>query len=142
MHKGRTTHIWNIEIRNEQDKLVSLCRLTVMILKRPSVMIHLNDKKEFVIFQKPHSNISYIGIGEWKRGNTINAISNAFVLSTFEGEIFHLITTFNPLNENVHIETSHNNTEISDNKSTYLQNASDIIKNVRMDILKMHFKQN
>ena len=36
MHKGKTTHIWNIEIRNEQDKLVSLCRLTVMILKRPS----------------------------------------------------------------------------------------------------------
>ena len=35
VHKGRTTHIWNIEIRNEQDKLVSLCRLTVMILKRP-----------------------------------------------------------------------------------------------------------
>ena len=30
-------------------------------------MIHLNDKKGFVIFQKPHSNISYIGIGEWKR---------------------------------------------------------------------------
>ena len=37
VHKGRTTHIWNIEIRNEQDKLVSLCRLTVMILKRPSL---------------------------------------------------------------------------------------------------------
>ena len=37
LHKGKTTHIWNIEIRNEQDKLVSLCRLTVMILKRPSL---------------------------------------------------------------------------------------------------------
>jgi|TARA_B100001939_G_C16867194_1_gene584669 uncharacterized protein (TIGR00369 family) len=36
VHKGRTTHIWNIEIRNEQDKLISLCRLTVMILKNPS----------------------------------------------------------------------------------------------------------
>ena len=45
-------------------------------------MIHLNDKKEFVIFQKPHSNISYIGIGEWKKKNSINAISSAFVLST------------------------------------------------------------
>ena len=32
-------------------------------------MIHLNDKKEFVIFQKPHSDISYIGIGEWKKKN-------------------------------------------------------------------------
>ncbi len=91
-------------------------------------MIHLNDKKEFVIFQKPHSNISYIGIGEWKRENSINTISNAFVLSTFKGEIFHLITSFNPLYENVHIETSHNNTEVPDKKSTYLQNASDIIK--------------
>ena len=36
VHKGRTTHIWNIEIRNEQDKLISLCRLTVMILKKTS----------------------------------------------------------------------------------------------------------
>ena len=99
-------------------------------------MIHLNDKKEFVIFQKPHSNISYIGIGEWKRGNSINTISNAFVLSTFEGEIFHLITTFNALNEYVHIETSHNNTEISDKKSTYLQNASDIIKKCKNGYFK------
>ena len=36
-HKGKTTHIWNIEIRNEQEKLITLCRLTVMILKRPSL---------------------------------------------------------------------------------------------------------
>ena len=91
-------------------------------------MIQLNDKKGFVIFQKPHSNISYIGIGKWKRENSINSISNAFVLSTFKGELFHLSTAFNPLHENIHIETSHNNTEIPDNKSTYLQNASDIIK--------------
>ena len=99
-------------------------------------MIHLNDKKGFVIFQKPHSNISYIGIGEWKRENSINAISNAFVLSTFKGELFHLSTSFNPLHENVHIETSHNNTEIPDNKSTYLQNASDIIKKCKNGYFK------
>ena len=37
VHKGKTTHIWNIEIRNEQEKLITLCRLTVMILKRPSL---------------------------------------------------------------------------------------------------------
>ena len=43
-----------------------------------------------------------------EKGNSINAISNAFVLSTFKGELFHLSTSFNPLHENVHIETSHN----------------------------------
>ena len=37
VHKGKTTHIWNIEIRNEKEKLITLCRLTVMILKRPSL---------------------------------------------------------------------------------------------------------
>lgn len=36
IHKGKTTHIWNIEIRNGQEKLISLCRLTVMILKKTS----------------------------------------------------------------------------------------------------------
>ena len=34
VHKGKTTHIWNIEIRNGHEKLISLCRLTVMILKK------------------------------------------------------------------------------------------------------------
>ena len=36
IHKGKTTHIWNIESRNGQEKLISLCRLTVMILKKTS----------------------------------------------------------------------------------------------------------
>jgi len=36
IHKGKTTHIWNIEIRNENQKLITLCRLTVMILKKSS----------------------------------------------------------------------------------------------------------
>ena len=36
VHKGKTTHIWNIEIRNGHEKLISLCRLTVMILKKTS----------------------------------------------------------------------------------------------------------
>ena len=34
VHKGKTTHIWNIEIRNGHEKLISICRLTVMILKK------------------------------------------------------------------------------------------------------------
>ena len=99
-------------------------------------MIHLNDKKEFVIFQKPHSKISYFGIGEWKKKNSINAISSAFVLSTFKGEIFHLITSFNPLKENVYIETSHINTEIADKKITYIQHATDIIKKCKNGYFK------
>ena len=91
-------------------------------------MIYLNDKKEFVIFQKPHSDISFIGTGEWKKKNSINAIPNGFVLSTFKGDLFHLTSSFNPLNESVHIETSRINKEISDKKSRYLQNAYNIIK--------------
>ena len=35
-----------------------------------------------------------------------------------------------------YIETSHNNTEIPDNKSTYLQNASDIIKKCKNGYFK------
>jgi 1,4-dihydroxy-2-naphthoyl-CoA hydrolase len=34
VHKGKTTHIWNIEIRDEKEKLISICRLTMLILDR------------------------------------------------------------------------------------------------------------
>jgi 1,4-dihydroxy-2-naphthoyl-CoA hydrolase len=34
LHKGKTTHVWNIEIRDEQDKLISYSRMTMMILER------------------------------------------------------------------------------------------------------------
>lgn len=91
-------------------------------------MIYLNDKKEFVIFQKPHSDISFIGTGEWKKKNSINDIPNGFVLRTFNGDLFHLTSSFHPLNKSVHIETNRINKKISDEKSTYLQNASDIIE--------------
>jgi 1,4-dihydroxy-2-naphthoyl-CoA hydrolase len=34
LHLGRTTHVWDIKIYNEQEKLVCVSRLTVAILKR------------------------------------------------------------------------------------------------------------
>jgi 1,4-dihydroxy-2-naphthoyl-CoA hydrolase len=34
LHKGRTTHVWNIEVKDDNEKLISLCRLTVMIVKK------------------------------------------------------------------------------------------------------------
>ena len=33
IHKGRQTHVWNIDIKNENDELVSSCRLTNFIMK-------------------------------------------------------------------------------------------------------------
>jgi len=33
-HKGKTTHVWNIEIRDEKDKLISVSRMTMMIIER------------------------------------------------------------------------------------------------------------
>lgn len=35
IHLGASTHVWDIKIRDEKEKLVSICRLTVAILKRP-----------------------------------------------------------------------------------------------------------
>ncbi len=35
IHKGKTTHIWNIDIISENKKLVSSIRLTNMILQKP-----------------------------------------------------------------------------------------------------------
>ena len=34
VHQGRTTHIWNIEIRDEKHKLISTSRMTMMIIER------------------------------------------------------------------------------------------------------------
>ena len=34
IHKGKSTHVWNIEIKDNNEKLISVCRLTVMIIKK------------------------------------------------------------------------------------------------------------
>ncbi len=35
LHIGSTTHVWDIKIRDEREKLVCVSRLTVAILKKP-----------------------------------------------------------------------------------------------------------
>jgi uncharacterized protein (TIGR00369 family) len=32
IHKGKNTHVWNIDIKNEEGKLLSTCRLTNFII--------------------------------------------------------------------------------------------------------------
>ncbi len=34
IHKGRQTHVWNIDIKNKDGEMVSSCRLTNFILRR------------------------------------------------------------------------------------------------------------
>ncbi len=34
IHRGKNTHIWNIDIKNEQGKLVSICRITNFIVRK------------------------------------------------------------------------------------------------------------
>lgn len=34
IHKGRTTHLWEIRIVDEEDKLISICKLTNIILPK------------------------------------------------------------------------------------------------------------
>ena len=34
VHKGKTTHVWETEIRDESEKLISISRMTMMILER------------------------------------------------------------------------------------------------------------
>ena len=34
IHKGRSTHVWNIEIKDDHGKIISICRLTMKILER------------------------------------------------------------------------------------------------------------
>lgn len=34
IHRGRTTHLWEIKITDEQEALISLCKLTVILLPK------------------------------------------------------------------------------------------------------------
>jgi 1,4-dihydroxy-2-naphthoyl-CoA hydrolase len=34
IHKGNSTHVWNINVRNEENQLVAVCRLTNLIIKK------------------------------------------------------------------------------------------------------------
>ncbi|WP_231372793.1 PaaI family thioesterase [Aureivirga sp. CE67] len=34
IHKGRTTHLWQIKVVDEDDNLISLCKLTNIVLPR------------------------------------------------------------------------------------------------------------
>jgi uncharacterized protein (TIGR00369 family) len=36
IHRGRTTHVWDIKISDENDKLICVSRCTVAIVDRPS----------------------------------------------------------------------------------------------------------
>ncbi len=37
LHIGKTTHVWDIQLKNEHDKLVCISRLTIAVIKKPSV---------------------------------------------------------------------------------------------------------
>lgn len=34
LHRGKNTHVWNIDIKDEEGKMVSTCRLTNFVIKR------------------------------------------------------------------------------------------------------------
>jgi 1,4-dihydroxy-2-naphthoyl-CoA hydrolase len=34
LHKGRTSHIWNIDITDDEGKLLCVCRLTMAVVKK------------------------------------------------------------------------------------------------------------
>ena len=36
LHKGRTTHVWDIRVNNEQGELVAVCRLTNVVITKKS----------------------------------------------------------------------------------------------------------
>ncbi len=36
IHKGRTTHLWEIKVTDEQNRLVSMCKLTNIVLNTKS----------------------------------------------------------------------------------------------------------
>lgn len=39
IHKGRSTHIWDVKIRSDKDKLISIIRVTIMIIKKKNIKV-------------------------------------------------------------------------------------------------------
>jgi 1,4-dihydroxy-2-naphthoyl-CoA hydrolase len=37
IHKGRTTHVWDVRIKSEAGKLISVARVTMMVVKKKTV---------------------------------------------------------------------------------------------------------
>lgn len=35
-HKGRTTHVWDIRVTDDQERLIAICRITNLIIERTS----------------------------------------------------------------------------------------------------------
>ena len=36
IHQGKTTHVWDVKIKSENGKLISVARVTIMVVKRES----------------------------------------------------------------------------------------------------------
>jgi len=34
VHRGRSSHIWNVDIKDEEGSLISTCRLTIFVVKK------------------------------------------------------------------------------------------------------------
>jgi len=34
IHRGRSSHIWNVDIKDEQERLISTCRVSIFIVKK------------------------------------------------------------------------------------------------------------
>jgi 1,4-dihydroxy-2-naphthoyl-CoA hydrolase len=34
VHRGKTLHVWDIKVKDEREKVISICRLTNMIIKK------------------------------------------------------------------------------------------------------------
>ena len=39
IHKGRSTHVWDVNIRDEKGKLISVARVTMMIVKKTKLSV-------------------------------------------------------------------------------------------------------
>jgi len=34
MHQGRSSHIWNVDVKDEEGRLISACRVTIFVVKK------------------------------------------------------------------------------------------------------------
>ena len=38
IHHGRSSHIWNVDVKDEEGRLISTCRLTIFVVKKKAAL--------------------------------------------------------------------------------------------------------
>ncbi len=99
IHKGRTTHLWEVRIVDEEDTLISIAKMTNIVLSIPKnkfrilkslfdkIKTHYSSKLPFVAYHKPNTdNVSAFFMEDIALSFVSNFEEKGFVFAPFNSD--------------------------------------------------------